>query len=283
MIDEKGILYIVATPIGNLEDITLRALKVLKEVDMIACEDTRHTLKLLNYYEIKKPLTSYFEHNRKEKGILIIKKLLEGKNIALVSNAGCPGISDPGADLVKEARKHSVEVTMVPGACAFVTGMALSGVQSERFVFEGFLPVSGKLRKQRFSAIMNETGSIIIYEAPHRLLKTIKELYSCLGERDIIIARELTKKYEEVLNFKLSDALKKYEKENPKGEFVLIIEENLEKTANKQVISQSEKKDIYKEVESFIKKGIPKKNAIKMVAMNRGISKRDVYKIAENR
>jgi len=282
MTGKKGILYIIATPIGNLEDITLRALKVLKDVDIIACEDTRHTLKLLNFYEIKKPLTSYFEHNKVTKGMFIIKKLIEGKNIGLVSNAGCPGISDPGSDIVRIAREHSITVTMIPGACAFITAFVLSGISSERFVFEGFLPVRKKLRKQRFSAIRNETGSIVLYEAPHKLLKTIKDLYDYLGERNIIIARELTKKYEEVLKLKLSEAIKKYEKEQARGEFVITIEGNSGEAMDKPLISQYDRIEICKDVESYIKKGITKKDAIKMTASNRGISKRDVYQITES-
>jgi 16S rRNA (cytidine1402-2'-O)-methyltransferase len=283
MTEGTGTLYLVATPIGNLEDITLRALRILEEVDIIACEDTRHTLKLLNHYEIKKPLTSYFEHNKQTKGMYLINKLIEGKNIALVTDAGVPGISDPGIDIVGLARENSIPVTIIPGACAFVSGLVLSGMPCERFVFEGFLPSGKKQRNERISVIKNETGNIVLYEAPHKLLKTLKDLYENLGDRSIAIARELTKKHEEVLNSRLSQALEKYSEEQARGEIVLVID-GIDKA---QVEAQKKAKwydvDIYTHVESYIKKGIPKKEAVKMAAADRGIPKRDVYSEIESK
>ena len=220
----SGILYLVATPIGNLEDITLRALRILKEVDLIAAEDTRHTIKLLNHFEIKKPLMSYHEHNKMEKGSYIVKLIKEGSNIALVSDAGSPGISDPGEDLVKLCIENNIPVTMTPGPVAAIMGLVLSGLTAGRFVFEGFLPVNKRTRKERIAYLSNEVRTIILYEAPHKLLHTLKDLLETLGDRKIVLARELTKKFEQLVRCNLSESIKKYTDETPKGEFVLILE-----------------------------------------------------------
>jgi len=275
---EKGTLYLVATPIGNLEDITLRALRILKKVDIIAAEDTRQTLKLLNHYEIKKTLTSYYEHNKVEKGNYLIQQLLEGRNIAIVSDAGSPGISDPGEDMVRLAIQNGIEVTMVPGPAAAVMGLVLSGLPAGRFVFEGFLPVNKRMRKEHIQLLKNEVRTIVLYEAPHKLIYTLKDLYGELGNRRIALARELTKKFEEIIRCTLEEAIEKYSVETPKGEFVLIVEGMNEKE------EQEDKRQMWSEIslrehmEIYIKQGLSKKEAMKKVASDRGISKREIYK-----
>ncbi len=277
--DEKGILYLVATPIGNLEDITLRALKTLKDIDLIAAEDTRHTLKLLNHYEIKKPITSYYEHNKAEKGNYIIDELLNGKNVALVSDAGTPGISDPGEDLVSLAIENGINVTMVPGPVAAIMGLVLSGLPAGRFVFEGFLPMNKKARKERISSLKNETRTIVFYEAPHKLTYTLKDLYNQLGERKIVLARELTKKFEEIIRCSLWEAIEKFEKERPKGEFVLILEGALERDILIEERKKWEKINIKEHVNMYMQQGLNKKDAMKKAADDRGITKREVYNV----
>jgi len=207
----------VATPIGNLEDITLRALRILKEADIIAAEDTRQTLKLLNHFGIRNTLVSYYEHNKAEKGNYLVSRLLEGKNVALVSDAGTPGISDPGEDLVRLAVSKGIPVTMVPGPAAVIAGIVLSGLPSGRFVFEGFLPVNKRVRRERLGSISRETRTMVFYEAPHKLIHTLKDLRDLLGNRRIVIARELTKKFEEVWRTTLDEAVARYENEPPKG------------------------------------------------------------------
>lgn len=274
---ENGMLYLVATPIGNLDDITLRALKVLKEVDIIAAEDTRQTVKLLNHFEIKKPLISYFEHNKLERGNYLVQLLKEGKSIALVSDAGSPGISDPGEDLVRLAAENGLTVTMAPGPVAAVMGLVLSGLPAGRFVFEGFLPMNKRTRKERIRALKNEVRTIVLYEAPHKLIYTLKDLRDELGERKIVLARELTKKFEELLRCTLDEAIAKYEAMPPKGEFVLILE-----GANGSEILEEEKKKwdeltLVQHVEFYLNQGMDKKAAIKKVSEDRGVSKREVY------
>lgn len=274
---EKGMLYLVATPIGNLEDITLRALRVLKEVDLIAAEDTRHTLKLLNHFEIKKPLVSYYEHNKIEKGNLLIRHLLDGKNIALVSDAGTPGISDPGEDLVKLAIENEIEVTAVPGPVAAVTGLITSGLPTGRFVFEGFLPMNKRTRKEHLKSLAGETRTVILYEAPHKLIYTLKDLYETLGNRKIVLARELTKKYEEKVRLTLEEAISKYTEEPPKGEFVLILEGASESEMKQEERKKWENMGIEEHVKMYMEQGMSKKEAMKKAAEDRGISKREVY------
>lgn len=275
---KKGILYLVATPIGNLGDITNRALDILKKVDVIAAEDTRHTLKLLNYFEIKKHLISYHEHNKAEKGNYIINKLLFGEDIALVCDAGTPGISDPGEELVKLAIENRIDVSMAPGPVAAIMGVVLSGFSTGRFVFEGFLPVNKRSKKERIKVLINEERTIILYEAPHKLNTTLKDLLDILGDRKIAIARELTKINEEVLRTTLKEAVEKFQISPLRGEIVLIVE-GARQDAVKQIDSQFwSELSIPEHIEFYIQKGIDKKEALKIVAKDRGISKRDVYK-----
>lgn len=274
---EKGTLYLVATPIGNLEDMTLRAIRILGEVDLIAAEDTRQTLKLLNHLHINKSLTSYYEHNKVEKGNYLIRQLEEGKNIALVSDAGSPGISDPGEDLVKLAIQNGIQVTMIPGAVAAITGLVISGLPTGRFVFEGFLPMNKRSRKERIQSLKNEVRTIIFYEAPHKLSYTLKDLYEGLGDRNIVLARELTKRFEEVIRCSLSTAIEKYEETAPKGEFVLMVEGASEEALRQKEVNRWEAISLKEHVEMYMDKGMNKKDAMKKVAEDRGISKRDVY------
>jgi 16S rRNA (cytidine1402-2'-O)-methyltransferase len=275
--DTKGTLYLVATPIGNLEDITLRALRILKEVDLIAAEDTRHTIKLLNHFEIKKPMVSYYEHNKVEKGSYLISQLQEGKNLALVSDAGSPGISDPGEDLVRLAIENDINVYMIPGPVAAITGLVVSGLPTGRFVFEGFIPVNKKVRRERIASLKNETRTIILYEAPHKLIHTLKDLYEILGERGIVFARELTKRFEEIVRCKLSEAVEKYSNEPPKGEFVVILQGADEKVIIEEEMAKWEDMSLEQHLQIYLDQGMDKKEAIKKVAVDRGLSKRDVY------
>ncbi len=273
----SGILYLCATPIGNLEDITLRVLRILKESDLIAAEDTRNTIKLLNHFNIKTPMTSYHEHNKTSKAVYLVGRLLDGINIALVTDAGTPGISDPGEEIVKKAYEAGIQVTSLPGACACITALTLSGLPTRRFAFEAFLPADKKERKTIINSIKDETRTTIIYEAPHHLKNTLSELYSTLGNRKITICRELTKIHETVQLTTLQEAENYYSQNQPKGEYVLILEGcsineiETKKQENWQQISISSHMDIY------LSKGIPKKEAMKKVASDRGISKRDVY------
>jgi len=267
----------VATPIGNLEDITLRALRILKEADIIAAEDTRQTLKLLNHFGIRNTLVSYYEHNKAEKGNYLISRLLEGKNVALVSDAGTPGISDPGEDLVRLAVSKGIPVTMVPGPAAVIAGIVLSGLPSGRFVFEGFLPVNKRVRRERLGSISRETRTMVFYEAPHKLIHTLKDLRDLLGNRRIVIARELTKKFEEVWRTTLDEAVARYENEPPKGEFVIVLEGADERGLYEEEIKSWEEVSIEEHVRMYMDSGLDRKEAMKKVAEDRGISKRDVY------
>ncbi len=272
-----GTLYLVATPIGNLEDITLRALRVLREADIIAAEDTRQTLKLLNHFEIKNRLVSYYEHNKIEKGNYLIAQLLEGKNVALVSDAGSPGISDPGEDLVRLAAENGITVTMVPGPAAVIAGVVLSGLPSGRFGFEGFLPVNKRVRSKRLQTVREDTRTLVFYEAPHKMIHTLKDLRSVLGNRRISIARELTKKFEEIWRTTLDEAIGKYENESPKGEFVLVVEGADEQAIEKEKTSNWEEISLAEHVRLYMEEGLDKKAAMKKVSEDRGISKREVY------
>lgn len=277
--NETGKLYLVATPIGNLQDITLRALNTLKEVDFIAAEDTRQTIKLLNHFEIKKPLVSYYEHNKVVKGNYLIEQLLQGKNIALVSDAGSPGISDPGEDLVKLAIENNIPVTMIPGPVAAVTGLVISGLAAGRFVFEGFLPMNKRSRQERLQQLKDEIRTIIFYEAPHKLPYTLKDMYNAWGDRRIALARELTKRFEEVIRCSLLEAMERFQSEAPKGEFVVIIEgqdENVLINREKDKYSDISVED---HVNMYIAEGMSKKDAIKRAADDRGMNKRDVYNL----
>ena len=275
--EKTGTLYLVATPIGNLEDITLRALRILKEADIIAAEDTRQTLKLLNHFGIRNTLVSYYEHNKAEKGNYLISRLLEGKNVALVSDAGTPGISDPGEDLVRLAVSKGIPVTMVPGPAAVIAGVVLSGLPSGRFVFEGFLPMNKRVRRERLGSISRETRTMVFYEAPHKLIHTLKDLRDLLGNRRIAIARELTKKFEEVWRTTLDEAIARYGNEPPKGEFVIILEGADERGLHEEEVKSWEEVSIEEHVRMYMDSGLDRKEAMKKVAEDRGISKRDVY------
>lgn len=275
--NNKGMLYLVATPIGNLEDITLRAIRVLEEVDLIAAEDTRRTIKLLNHLDIKKPLVSYYEHNKVIKGNYLVGQLLEGKSIALVSDAGTPGISDPGEDMVKLCIENEIPLTMVPGPVAAVAGLVLSGLSSGRFAFEGFLPMNKRARKERVNLLKDEIRTIVFYEAPHKLVYTLKDLYEVLGNRRITLARELTKKFEEIARCTLKEALERFESESPRGEYVLVVEGADEKQMLEEKKSEWNVMSIVEHYQMYIEQGLPKKEAMKKVAQDRGISKREVY------
>ena len=272
-----GTLYLVATPIGNLEDITLRALRILREADIIAAEDTRQTLKLLNHFEIKNTLISYYEHNKVEKGGYLVQQLLEGKDVALVSDAGCPGISDPGEELVRLAVENSVAVTMVPGPAAVIMGLVLSGLPSGRFSFEGFLPMNRRSRSERLDSIKEDTRTLVFYEAPHKLIHTLRDLREALGNRRVALARELTKRFEEIVRCTLDEAIVKYAEESPKGEFVLVVEGADEKLLQEAKIHSWADISLEEHVRIYTDKGMGKKDAMKKVAEERGMSKRDVY------
>ena len=275
-----GKIYLVATPIGNLSDISMRAIEILKNVDIIACEDTRNTIRLLNHFEIKGHLTSYHEYNKIDKAYELCEKVKEGKNIAFVSDAGMPAISDPGYELVDIAYKEGLEVTVVPGASAVVSALAISGISSRRFAFEGFLPADKNEKKEILTELSQESRTLILYEAPHRLLKTLKELFEYMGNRNIAIVREITKLHEEVLRGKLADIIADYESEKVaiRGEYVLVIEGKslLEKREERQ--KSFEEISIREHYEKYIAEGMDKKEAMKAVAKDRGIQKRDVYK-----
>ena len=272
-----GKLYLCATPIGNLEDITYRVLRTLEEVDLIAAEDTRHSIKLLNHFDIKTPMTSYHEFNKIEKAKYLVQELLSGKNIALVTDAGTPGISDPGEELVKFAYEAGVEVTSLPGPAACITALTLSGLSTRRFCFEAFLPQDKKEKKAILEELLTETRTTIIYEAPHRLLKTLKELLETLGNRKITICRELTKKYETAFLTTLQEAVVYYTEHEPKGECVLVMEGASREVLLEEERSKWDEMSLEEHVEYYIAQGQSKKEAMKLVAKDRGISKRDVY------
>ena len=271
----SGKLYICPTPIGNLEDITYRTLKVLNEVDLIAAEDTRHSIKLLNHFEISKPLTSYFEHNKDTKGDYLINKLLDGENIALISDAGMPGISDPGEDLIKLAIENNIEVDVLPGASAFVIALVGSGLNTHKFAFEGFLDRDKKLRRSRLEEIKEEDRTMIFYESPHRLKDTLKDMLKILGNREISVNRELTKKYQEVIREDIETVINIFNEKEVKGEFVLIVDGfKGEKTLANDHSNLNEREY----VEVLLSEGMSKKDAIKVVCKERKLKKDFVYK-----
>ncbi|MCR5691689.1 MAG: 16S rRNA (cytidine(1402)-2'-O)-methyltransferase [Eubacterium sp.] len=274
----SGMLYLCATPIGNLEDITLRVLRILQEADVIAAEDTRQTRKLLTRYEIKTPLTSYHEHNKMEKTPVLIQKLLAGENIALVTDAGTPAISDPGEDLVRACYEAGVEVTSLPGPVAAVTALTLSGMSARRFTFEAFLPVNKKEREIVLNRLKESPVTTIIYEAPHRLLKTLEILKEYVGpDRRLAVCKELTKKHEKALHFTLEEAISYHRENPPKGEYVLVIEGADQEALEEARQDQWKKMTLEDHMYHYLSQGIDKKEAIKKVAKDRGISKRDVY------
>lgn len=272
-----GKLYLCATPIGNLEDITYRVVRTLEEVDLIAAEDTRNSIKLLNHFEIKTPMTSYHEHNKIEKGKKLIEKLQAGTDIALITDAGTPGISDPGEELVKMCYEVGIEVTSLPGAAACITALTLSGLGTRRFVFEAFLPTDKKERLAVLKELEDETRTIILYEAPHRLVKTLQELLDNLGNRKITVCRELTKKHETAFVTTLEEAVAYYEVNEPKGECVLVLEGKSREELRQEEVAKWEAMDISEHMDYYMNQGIAKKDAMKMVAKDRGIGKRDVY------
>lgn len=272
-----GTLYICATPIGNLEDITLRALRVLKEVDLIAAEDTRHTRKLLSHYEIKTPLTSYYEHNARQKGPYLLEQLLQGKNIALVSDAGTPGISDPGSLLVQEAIKAQIPVVPVPGATAFVAALCVSGLPTDKFVFEGFLPRKDKERTKQLENLISEERTLIFYEAPHRLLATLKSIGEVMPDRRLVVARELTKQYEEILRGTPEELYHHFAENSPRGEFTLILQGRTGEEEQEETGIQEEILDPVTLVADLEKQGLHWRDAIKEAARRLGVPKREVY------
>lgn len=273
-----GKLYLCATPIGNLEDITLRVLRTLKEVDLIAAEDTRNSLKLLNHFKIKVPLTSYHEFNKIEKAYQLVEKLQEGKNIALITDAGTPGISDPGEDLVRICLEKGITVTSLPGPAACITALTMSGISTRRFAFEAFLPRDKKKRGIILQELKEETRTIVIYEAPHHLVHTLKELYEVLGNRSLSVCRELTKKFEETVRSNLKEMITYYQEQEPRGEYVLVIEGKSFGDIEKESREKWLKMNIQEHVEYYEETGVSRKDAMKLVALDRGISKRDVYR-----
>lgn len=273
----SGKLYLCATPIGNLGDITYRCVEVLKSVDMIAAEDTRRTLGLLNHLGIEKPMTSYFEHNRREKGEYLISLMKEGKNIALVSDAGTPAISDPGEDLVALCAENDVCVVPVPGAVAGINALIASSLPTGRFTFEGFLTVNKRGRNEMLKSLENEERTMIFYEAPHKLKTTLKDMYASFGERRICLCREITKIHEEFFRTTLSEAIAHYEENPPRGEFVLVIEGKSRRAIEDEQKSEWENITVREHVDMYIKKGMDEKEAIKAAAKDRSVPKRDIY------
>ena len=276
----KGKIYLVATPIGNLEDITIRALNILKEVDLIAAEDTRHTLGLLNHFEISKPLISYYKQNEKSKSEMLIQKVLEGQNIAVVSDAGTPGISDPGEEIVKVAIKNNIEVIPIPGACAFVNALIASGLNTREFCFVGFLSTEKREKKEKLESLKYETKTLIFYEAPHKLKTTLEIIYEIFGERKIVLARELTKIHEEFIRGNISEILEKVEV--MKGEFVILIEGSIESKADIQK-SKINDQTLEEHYEMYERQGLEKKEIIKKIAKDRNVNKNEIYQYFINR
>ncbi len=273
-----GTLYLCATPIGNLEDITLRVLRVLKEVDLIAAEDTRNSMKLLNHYDIHTPITSYHEHNKRKKGQILVEKLLEGQDVALITDAGTPGISDPGEDLAALCHEQGIPVTALPGAAACVTGLTLSGLSSRRFVFEGFLPMDTKERKLCLDRVKEETRTLVLYEAPHRLQRTLEELRQALGgERKAALCRELTKLHETVNRTTLEGLIEQTASQPPKGECVLVVEGKDYREIQKEEQEKWEEFTLEEHMAYYESQGYSRKDAMKQVAKDRGVGKRDVY------
>ena len=274
----SGTLYLCATPIGNLEDMTFRVIRTLKEVDLIAAEDTRNSIKLLNHFEIQTPMTSYHEYNKYEKGRKLVEKLEQGLDIALITDAGTPGISDPGEELVKMCYEAGISVTSLPGAAACITALTLSGLSTRRFAFEAFLPTDKKEKELVLQEVERETRTIVMYEAPHRLLKTLKLLCERLGgERRITVCRELTKRHETAFATTLQEACTYYTEQPPKGECVLVIEGRSREQIAQEEKAQWEELSIEEHMEHYLSQGIDKKEALKKVAKDRGVPKREIY------
>lgn len=271
-------MYLCATPIGNLEDMTYRVVRTLQEVDLIAAEDTRNSIRLLNHFDIHTPMTSYHEYNRTEKGRALVKRLLEGQDIALITDAGTPGISDPGEELVRMCREAGIEVTSLPGACACVTALTISGLPTRRFCFEAFLPADKKERQAVFLELLDETRTIILYEAPHRLLKTLGELYDALGDRRASICKEITKKHETVFETTLGAALEYYGQRAPRGEYVLIVEGRSRADMKKERQRSFQEMSLQEHMNLYESQGMDRREAMKQVAKDRGVGKRDIYR-----
>ena len=272
---DKGKLYIVATPIGNLEDITYRAIKVLKNVDIIAAEDTRHSLKLLNHLEISKPLISYHRHNEDNKTDVLINKLLSGENIAVITDAGTPAISDPGEEVVKQAIANDIEIIPIPGACALINALICSGMSTKEFSFYGFLPLNKKLRKNKFDEIKKDKKTIIIYEAPHKINQTLNDILNEIGDVNIVIAREITKIHEEFIRGKVSDICRNYT--DLKGEMIIIIEGNNNKDSEEEIKILLNNMDLEQHYEYYKKQGLNKKDIIKRIAKDKNVNKNEIY------
>ncbi len=273
-----GKLYLCATPIGNLEDITLRVLRTLREVDLIAAEDTRDSLRLLTHFDIKTPLTSYHEYNKIDKAYYLVSQMREGKNVALITDAGTPGISDPGEDLVRICYEEGMEVTSLPGASACVTALTLSGLSTRRFAFEAFLPKDKKERAAILGELKDDTRTIVIYEAPHHLLATLKDLHDVLGERRITLCRELTKIHETVFHTTLSEAIAYYGTDQPRGEFVIVMEGRSREELVRQEREGWERMSLAEHMDVYISQGMDKKEAMKRVAKDRGVPKSEIYR-----
>lgn len=278
----KGKLYLCATPIGNLEDMPHRGIRIMKEADLIAAEDTRNSIKLLNHFEIKTPMTSYHEYNKVDKARTLVEKLMQGKTIVLISDAGTPGISDPGEELVKQCVEAGIEVLSIPGPAACINALIISGLPTRRFVFEAFLPADKKERAYVLSDLENETRTIIIYEAPHKLIKTLKELTEHLGcERKAAICKELTKKHETVYRSTLGEAVTYYENNEPRGEYVIVIEGKSRQEIIKEEQDSWKEMTVEEHLEYYINNGVDKKEALKLVAKDRGVSKREIYNLTQ--
>ena len=272
-----GKLYLCATPIGNLEDITYRVVRTLNEVDLIGAEDTRNSIKLLNHFDIKTPMTSYHEYNKYDKAKQLVEMMKEGKNIAIITDAGTPGISDPGEEVVRQCFEAGIQVTSLPGPAACITALTMSGQKTRRFCFEAFLPKDKKEKVAVLEELKNETRTIIIYEAPHRLARTLKELRETLGNRQLTLCRELTKKYEEADKTTIDQAIEKYNEKEPRGEYVLVIEGKSQEEIQEENKQKWESMTIEEHMEYYISQGNDKKSAMKLVAKDRGVSKRDIY------
>ena len=272
-----GKLYLCATPIGNLEDITYRVVRTLNEVDLIGAEDTRNSIKLLNHFDIKTPMTSYHEFNKYDKAKQLVEMMKEGKNIAIITDAGTPGISDPGEEVVRQCFEAGIQVTSLPGPAACITTLTMSGQKTRRFCFEAFLPKDKKEKVAVLEELKNETRTIIIYEAPHRLARTLKELRETLGNRQLTLCRELTKKYEEADKTTIDQAIEKYNEKEPRGEYVLVIEGKSQEEIQEENKQKWESMTIEEHMEYYISQGNDKKSAMKLVAKDRGVSKRDIY------
>jgi 16S rRNA (cytidine1402-2'-O)-methyltransferase len=278
MESDVGMLYLCATPIGNLEDITFRVLRILKEADVIAAEDTRNSIKLLNHFDIKTPMTSYHEYNKVDKARVLVDKMREGAIVALITDAGTPGISDPGEELVRQCHEAGIRVTSVPGAVACVTALTMSGLPTRRFCFEAFLPYDKKERKEVLSELVDETRTIVVYEAPHRLKSTLKELAELLGsERRLSVCKELTKRYENVFLTTFGEAVEFYENNEPRGEYVLVIEGKSRQELREEAAAAWESMSVEEHVQMYVEQGMDKKEAMKAAAKDRGVSKREIY------